>query len=165
MGYTHYWTRPTELDAKKFTEFANIVRTILDHLPEQTRSAGGYYGEAPLALAGPEGTGPAQVDEQSVAFNGAGQFAHETFALERVFTPWHRRQAPGPDGRWGAFCKTDRKPYDLAVCAALIALRRVFGPEVTVQTDGQEGDWQPALEFYRQRFGEEVGFSDLVSDK
>ena len=42
-------------------------------------------------------------------FNGIGDLSHETFALNVGENEWN-------------FCKTARKPYDLAVCMILLSL-------------------------------------------
>ena len=69
----------------------------------------------------------------------SGDCSHDAFVFERVLTlrPWDR---PEPDGRSFRCCKTARKPYDLAVTAALIAIAH-HGPAVTVASDGTDADW------------------------
>ena len=54
--------------------------------------------------------------------------------------------APGFD-----FCKTARKPYDVVVCAALLAIKHHQGDNVEIRSDGDFGDeWQPAYRLYRR---------------
>ena len=41
-----------------------------------------------------------------------------------------------------SFCKTAFKPYDVTVCAALIAFKHRLGPDATVSSDGNDPDWE-----------------------
>ena len=66
------------------------------------------------------------------------ELGHESMTI-------HRSNDPTAD--WG-FCKTERKPYDLIVCAILIAFKQEFGSSVKVDSDGGARDWKPALDFY-----------------
>jgi hypothetical protein len=76
--------------------------------------------------------------DKRIFFNGAGDDAHETFCLYRVRPPkeeWEPRR--GRD-----FCKTARKPYDLAVTAALCYLATVTDPiSHSVSSDGHGKDF------------------------
>jgi hypothetical protein len=81
---------------------------------------------------GDPGTSPEVTDKQ-VFFNGIGDDSCETFGLYRVRPPkesWQSR-------RGGDFCKTYRRPYDLAVTAALCYLATVPDPgSHSVSSDG-----------------------------
>jgi len=87
--------------------------------------------------------------------------SHETFYLPRVYEPqdWQR---PDERGRYFDFCKTARKPYDLAVTASLIALQHHF-PEVGVSTDGTGDDWTAGLALCRSVLG--YGQLPFASDR
>ncbi len=155
MGYTHYWYRPPELEVKAFDAWRRDVRTLHQHLPAHTDTAGGFYRTHRLTVHGPFGQGEPIFREDLVAFNGRSggrsaldDLGHETFCVERSYTPpeYHR---PDAEGRYFAFCKTARKPYDLLVAAALIALKEHF-PGVKVLSDGNPDDWQPARELTRR---------------
>ena len=171
MGYTHYWFRPKELEADKFSLFSQRVLFILSHLPETTATAGGYFKNHPLKVVGESEDESAKLTPEIVFFNGGGQtpdtredLSHEGFEIERVFKPedW---QVPKWAGRYCTFCKTARKPYDLAVGLALIAFREVFGEAVIVSSDGQESDWVEAFTLYNQLFGTQLKFEDVVFPK
>ena len=55
------------------------------------------------------------------------------------------------------FCKTARKPYDLAVCLVLLAMKRHAPKSVKVSSDGDwDGEWKEAREVYKSLFGVEV---------
>lgn len=72
------------------------------------------------------------IDEECIIFNGIGKDAHETFMLEKA-------------GDGFSFCKTARKPYDIAVVTVLI-LANHHAPDVwSISSDGGTGDWQPVL--------------------
>jgi len=163
MGYTHYWHRPKVLDLARFRHFREDVARLLAHLPQRSDSAGGYYSDRELTVRGPDGKGDPIVTDELVSFNGDATLAgrtgrgndedmsHETFHLPRVYEPqdWQR---PDNCGRYFDFCKTARKPYDLAVTAALIALRHHF-PEVGVSSDGTANGWTTGLALCRSVLG------------
>lgn len=75
------------------------------------------------------------VDESSdhnVWFNGFEDEGHETFVLYRA----------GSDGF--EFCKTARKPYDLAVTACLLVYKHHSPDTIKVSSDGDAEDWVEA---------------------
>lgn len=76
-----------------------------------------YLGE----LAGPSGEGEVEITPFRVAFNGSGDLSHESFILTADVCGFE-------------FCKTARKPYDLAVKTALL-LARFYGVVSRVSCD------------------------------
>ena len=46
------------------------------------------------------------------------------------------------------FCKTNRKPYDLAVCAVLLAFKKRFVTTVKISSDGSSEEWKDAYTLY-----------------
>lgn len=164
MGYTHYWYRPVEFEAKTFALFSNDVQELLRRLPKRSLNAGRYYETCPLTLHGPYGEGEPIITSELISLNGDGSYrdgdnenmAHETFHLPRVFVPqsW---QLPDPEegNQYFDCCKTARKPYDLFVCACLMALKYHF-PDTVVRSDGHEGDWFIAYTWYYDVFDREV---------
>lgn len=68
-------------------------------------------------------------NDEQIFFNGIGAGEHETFFLEL-----------GDVGE--NFCKTAEKPYDIAVTASLILLKRELGDEVIIKSDGRWEDWE-----------------------
>ena len=56
-------------------------------------------------------------------FNGKGENSHETFALSSFRGNFN-------------FCKTARKPYDIAVCKVLLILKHYLGDGIDVRSDG-----------------------------
>lgn len=74
------------------------------------------------------------MDSEHIAFNGIEEDAHETFVLTK-------------DGPAFSFCKTARKPYDIAVVALLI-LANHYGPDVwEITSDGVVSEWKPVLDW------------------
>jgi hypothetical protein len=144
MGYTHYWyytSKPTDKDNMK--EVKRELLILKKILPEFSESAGGYYTDS-ILIKNWEGKGLPEILDDEIAFNGDDSkgLSHESFVFkisegkERAFN----------------FCKTARKPYDFFVCLALLSMvKNLEGIEIS--TDGDEQDWQPAIDFYEQHIG------------
>lgn len=143
MGYTHYWTyKPTPQDTLKFKNVLREVQQLKRNLPENSTTAGGHYKEYPITLRNGDGKGYPVIDEKEIRFNGDGNkgLDHETFLFEF-------KQEEQND-----FCKTARKPYDMFVCLCLISLANNLS-DFSYSSDGDEDDWQPAIDFYEQHIG------------
>lgn len=134
MGYTHYWT-PKKVSEDKFKDFARTCKELYKNLPKTTDTAGGYHLDDQLEIRGWDGTGKPTFTLKEISFNGNSErnLDHETFRIAFNEFEW-------------SFCKTERKPYDLLVCACLIAARDIMGWEV--RSDGNIFGWKPAIEFY-----------------
>jgi hypothetical protein len=108
MGYTHYWhSRPleaerAELAGKRYRKFG---------IPALEQVFAWHRGL--LVRSYQEGNLSPRADEEAVAFNGVGESAHEDLYLSipELLSSGCRD-----------FCKTNLKPYDLAVCDALLIL-------------------------------------------
>ena len=117
MGYTHYWTQTRDFTRDEWVQ----IREDFEALLKDVQHVQG------IPLANGDGRTrhvPRDLGQAKIFFNGAGDDAHETFCLYRVRPPkesWQSR-------RGGDFCKTARKPYDLAVTAALCYLATVPDP-------------------------------------
>jgi hypothetical protein len=164
VGYTHYWYRPQELDAEPFADWANDIQTLIEKTPTLVREPDyqmfGFYPTErtrlkPLGIYGPLGEGDPQIGPERVAFNGGPReldLDHETFHVNRVFDD----RGFGSDDERGwffDFCKTNHKPYDRVVCAALIRLAFHFPEAVRIESDGVASEWEPGLELCREVFG------------
>jgi hypothetical protein len=138
MGYTHYWT-PKATDDKTWKEYVAACKKLYKELPLRSETAGGYHADDTIMICGWDGTGKPEFKLSGISFNGDQDrgFDHETFSIEKEKTDWN-------------FCKTARKPYDLLVCACLIAAKEILGYEVS--SDGDFEDWQPAIAFYMDTF-------------
>lgn len=73
-----------------------------------------------------------RVDDDIIHFNGVGNDGHETMILER-------------EGLGFDFCKTARKPYDLAVVALLLIAHHHAPDAWEIKSDGGPDDWAEGL--------------------
>lgn len=154
MGYTHHWYRPKTIKRSAWDVFKADVEKILANLPKLTPTAGGYYADAPVVVRfEDDNIGPPQVDDELVRFNGIGEMGHETFFVTRTVTPekWDR---PKHKGLFFAFCKTARKPYDVAVVACLCALKAAE-PEVELSSDGDANERKEGAQLFKDATGKE----------
>jgi hypothetical protein len=121
MGYTHYWTALKPIDADTFDKLQKGIKAII----ETATDAG-----IPIDDESTDGT---------IAFNGVGGNAHETFVIQVGDTGFN-------------FCKTAEKPYDAVVTASLILLKKELGSEVLISSDGGWSDWQSGQVLYETVF-------------
>lgn len=114
---------------------------MLDNLPEHSTNAGGYYSTYSLELKGSDGVGEPLIEEMRIMFNGNGSIPaegtriglqHETFALTQF-----------PDIAYSC-TKTERKPYDLCVCAMLLIVKSIAFDAYSIQSDGERHEWAHA---------------------
>lgn len=133
MGYTHYWYQSSELDKDKFNEAMTDCEKVCSELCKGN-----------LELKGWDGTGEAVFDD-IVSFNGNSEKDqdHETFSVQlEKGTSYSKDDA----GRDFYFCKTARKPYDIAVQCCLIVFNHHLGTEhFVVTSDGDMEEWQDAM--------------------
>lgn len=162
MGYTHYWARPREIPAGVFGRIRRDVERVLAALPERVPEGCAYAG-APLRVCGGDGHGAPEVTGALVAFNGdAGAgMDYEAFWLPRLDSDgrdyWVRRnEGSRPVKLCWEFCKTERRPYDLAVCAALLVAKLHLGDRFLVSSDSgsmEAGAWPVARELVARVLG------------
>lgn len=149
MGYTHYWT-PKAHTEEQFKKFSDTCEKLHKNLPKTSNTAGGYHSNTEIKIHGGGGEGEPEITPVIVCFNGDSEknLDHETFYVELNDLSW-------------AFCKTARKPYDLLVCACLLAARDILKFEVT--TDGDFEDWKPAIDFYVETiYSEKPDLTEIV---
>ena len=134
MGYTHYYDIPDRTQNMKVHKVANDIAELI-------RGSGVVIGD----FEGEFGTLPV-LGPDEITFNGVGDASYESFQYPPDYT---RPIKPG----W-EFTKTDRRPYDVIVTAALIVIKHHMGDAVEVTSDGKfnSGDWYPAYDLYRQTF-------------
>ena len=126
MGYTHYWYIVDKISQDSWDKFLGDFRTIL---PEFTN------------ILDIQGDQKLEHDKDVIFLNGIGELSHESFLLERVadITGFTQRD---DDGMIFKFCKTAQKPYDIAVCSALIIAKKHFGESIMISSDGDNEEWQ-----------------------
>lgn len=125
MGYTHYWgfrQAPTKAEWKKAIDLCKkIIKAC--NVPVQFE----YDVKKTPELS-----------EDLIRFNGVEDDGHETFYVQPIVSDFN-------------FCKTARKPYDLVVCACLIAMKKTFGDKMWVHSDGELDDgWDESVEVANQ---------------
>ncbi len=161
MGYTHYWTKNRNSTVLEWAQICEDVGAILKFVQHEQG--------IPLADgAGDPGTSP-EIGKKHILFNGLGGDSHETLFLERVI---RKPDYPGREIGWD-FCKTERKPYDIAVTAVLCYLSTVtrrsddsgepiLGSEVyTIGSDGRGSDFLAGLELARKALPRYANILDL----
>ncbi len=170
MGYTHYYYVPkqfnSDLFAKVVTDFKKILPEILNvKVNENAISLTSYSENDDIKIKIVDGHGKVdskpEITNDIICFNGSTKNSHETFILER------KRKSSEYDqedkGKFFEFCKTARKPYDLAVCAVLIIAKNHFNDNILVRSDGEINDeWVFAKKFVQRHLG--YG-KDFVLDK
>jgi len=141
MGYTHYWQQFRSFTADEWAQLCADMRDLLKDVE--------HVQGIPLAnWDGEPGTAP-EIGPDRISFNGVGDDSHESFVIDRRRPALESWQTP--DRRGAAFCKTARKPYDLAVTAALCYLGTVIDPKPWhVSSDGRGANWLPGLEEARR---------------
>jgi hypothetical protein len=93
------------------------------------------------AVVGGWGAGPVT---RARVLGPGGDGSYETFRVERVSRPRFPSERP-PGERWGGFCKTNYRPYDLCVQGCLIVLSHHLGLQhFTVSSDGNSREWDEA---------------------
>ena len=129
MCYTHYWYIADEISQDSWDKFLGDFRLILPNF------------ESTLDIQGDQ---KLEHDKDVIFLNGIGELAHESFLLERVTDISGFTQRDDDDGLIFKFCKTAQKPYDIAVCSALIIAKKHFGESIRISSDGENHDWQEA---------------------
>ena len=160
MGYTHYWKfkqNPKDIKngADKFKKAVNMLKVGLTKSPKKVDFK--YYDyknntikdvDVDLVLAGGNGTGEPVFDDECVCFNGLftpeTDFSHETCCI----------QLDEPDNFEFDFCKTNEKPYDVAVCLTLLCFKDSFGDDFTYSSDGDgtKYGWVTAKKIFNSIF-------------
>ena len=133
MGLTHYWERPVQLSPAAFNRAVVDCRRLLPLLS--------------IPLAGGDGTGTPVLDSEVLMFNGVGDASYETCAICRV------EEDPGEGRRVFSFCKTEHRPYDLAVRAVLIVFQHHLRSQFKVSSDDHASAWEAARQLCQQHLG------------
>jgi hypothetical protein len=137
MGYTICWYRPAVIDQAVYEQIQRDITRVLRRCE--------FEG---IALAGPHGIGDPIITPDTIAFNGVreGEQWHEAFVFNRDESTEDKF-----DGDF-RFCKTARKPYNLAVQCALIIINH-YAPDVAVSSDGDLPQWADAQKLCQDMFG------------
>jgi hypothetical protein len=128
------------LTINEWADLTVAFKRMLKHLPQHSTNAGGYYADKPLVIRGSNGKGRPEISQDFICFNGnwcpGENLGHEAFVLARC-------------GEGFQFCKTERKPYDLLVCAVLLCVTEIAPGAFSIASDGdmRGEEWRPAREF------------------
>ena len=137
MGYTHYYTILDPTQPLRCSEIAQDIQNII------------LASEVPIGDGSEDPNSQPILEHDLVWLNGIGDEAHETLCYPPGFE-WNREFRP-PESEGFSFCKTARKPYDVVVCAALLAIKHHQGDNVEITSDGKfDDEWQPAYRLYRR---------------
>lgn len=140
MGYTHYWHQPE--NCFSFESFERL-RSMVEQLISVAAIAPRWIGIELMDFG----------SSDTICFNGsplAGMeeseedVCCEDFQIHNYDTGFY-------------FCKTNTKPYDAVVTAALIAagiVAKENGSLLAITTDGSLGDWQEGIELFKECFPE-----------
>ena len=162
MGYTHYWEfkkSPKSVDngAELFKLAVQATKDCIAQVPADLPTVEWGWnsdkqkyevigeGKVPFKLCGGNGWGEPKFNDDVVCFNGdaSKDYDHETCYLSM-------------DSKGFNFCKTARKPYDVAVCITLICFKHFFGDLFEYSSDGniEEGEegWKLAREITSKYF-------------
>lgn len=174
MGYTHYYDTPKEFNkelfAKVVTDFKKILPEILKvkidkETIELAKINKEYDPDIHTKIVLGNGMGDKgskmEITNDEILFNGLGELGHETFLLERkTQTEFTRHDGskytnePRENGKYFNFCKTARKPYDLAVCAILIIAKQHLNDHIIIHSDGEINDeWVFPKKFVQKHLG------------
>ena len=125
MGYTHYWTtkKPIIFSKEEWDNLKETARIIFKECKAMNIKL--CYDENNKSSS-------PRANNIEIVFNGFKNLSHETFILTPIIDGFN-------------FCKTERKPYDIAVTALLIYIQNSKHPDIKVSSDGDNNDWIAGL--------------------
>mgnify|MGYP003971381979 CR=1 FL=1 len=133
MGYTHYWKHDEVIKADWRKAIEEVDKVLRRH-----------HGVLQFEY---DNDAKPEANDSSIRFNGIDEDGHETF--------WVSPEATG-----FSFCKTARKPYDLAVCEVLIILSCLCGFDVSSDGDFDD-EWAEATKNVKEHHGFEFTSENL----
>lgn len=157
MGYSHYIYQKNDFTDEqwsnicletldiivKYCDKKNIVLAREYDAPAEAQP--GLWGGPKILPAPPE------VNHDVIRFNGWKDEGHETFIVTKK-RPDNPAYDPNAE-EFFDFCKTARKPYDIAVCLVLLSMKRHAPDNVRISSDGEwDGEWLEARKVYKKLF-------------
>ena len=112
MGYTNYWTQHKDISQHDWMEIQKEVEYLMEYMGKDSAGAGTHKIEV------------VRNNSDHISINGIGDNAHEYFSIER------QKFKDGFN-----CCKTNRKPYDLAVWHMLTYMRHLLGKDIEISRD------------------------------
>lgn len=138
MGYTHYFTQSRDASAAEWSAITADFRKLY---------AGGLL---PTIRFGENHAAHPEISDDLVYFNGVRDNGYEPMLL-------------AIDGEDFQFCKTARKPYDLAVVALLIIAHYHAAEVWRITSDGHAFDWQPGLDVVQHHLYADAGLPPAIA--
>lgn len=131
MGYTHYFKQNKPVSDEQWNAFEKDAKVVLEHIQKNLG----------IVLTSNDSNGVI-INSQRVNLNGddSCDLDHETFYLEKDYRDFN-------------FCKTARKPYDLAVCSLLLLAHEHMPNHHDIRSDGSFEEWQEAMELNAKLLG------------
>jgi hypothetical protein len=157
VGYTNYWYRPLKLTDAEMKAIGDDFNKIVLALDNKGVKLGDGLGE-----------GVPIITPNEITFNGLGEEeSHETCSLPQDISG-ERFLQPCDENKdlYFTFCKTARKPYDLAVTALLIIAKHHLRERIRVSSDGEDSDWSEAKALCQLllRYGSEFKLADELTE-
>ena len=128
MSLTHYWKQQRPFSSTEWYQIVDAAKSI-------------------CSRAASEGIGlVVDITDEGIQVNGTPRFDHEDFILTRPYL------CDG-DSKYKNV-KTAWKPYNLAVCTILIAVREIAPTSIDLKSDGKWDDqyWLKARHLYEELF-------------
>ncbi len=135
MGYTHYFKQNKPVTDEQWAAFTKDAKVALKAIKKRG-----------IVLISNDESGVI-INNERINLNGDEEngLDHETFYMTKDYPRFN-------------FCKTARKPYDLAVCSLLLLANEHMPGHHDIGSDGDSDDWKEALEFNEEIFGRPFKF-------
>lgn len=132
MGYTHYFRLNSRLDEETIHKICNDTEKLLERLSKV------------VCFDPDEEDSIPKVDSENgvIMFNGKGSDGYEDFHVDMNRTGFN-------------FCKTNYKPYDIAVCGTLLIFAEHALDCFDLSSDGDIEDYQNAISLYKEIFNKD----------
>ena len=141
MGYTHYWktNNPITFSKEEWDKLKETARLIFKECKAMNIKL--CYDEDMVSS-------PPRANNSEIVFNGFKDLSHETFVLTPTINGFN-------------FCKTARKPYDVAVTALLIYIH-AHKPNIKITSDGDNDNWLEGWKLLHKVTGEYFDIPDTI---
>lgn len=142
MGYTHYFKQEKPVNDQQWKSFQKDAEIML----KEIQSMG-------IVLMSND-ENDVLINNERVNLNGDESCGldHETFYMDKDYRRFN-------------FCKTARKPYDLAVCSLLLLANEHMPEHHDIGSDGDFEDWKEAMELNAEILGYGFKLPSKISGK
>lgn len=169
MGYTQHWSftrNPKDIEngAAKFKNAVELLKAAIAKLPKTITTESTLWSEfekkwftkteeVELKLRGGLGEGDPVFNDNEVWFNGDAETGNDGETCH-IALDYPEKNLMGKYDWEYSFCKTERKPYDVAVCLTLLCFKESFGDDFKFRSEGNikmgEEGWKLAKEIMEQ---------------